>query len=171
MHKSDRFHRTTFLGLLMLLAMPWASMKAQAVQSSMEQIARESDAVVVGKVAGLSSEWNEARTRIQTRVTISVDQSLKGDASVKSLTVIVPGGEVDGVGEVYSHAPRFLRDEAVVVFAKKNASGFYQVSEGSEGKYSIHKDDISGAMLVSGKKTLGEFTAGVKTAIQSQISK
>jgi hypothetical protein len=137
----------------------------------MEQLARESDAVVVGKVAGLSSEWNADKTRIHTRVTISVDQNVKGDASVKSMTVLVPGGEVDGVGEVYSHAPKFLRDEAVVVFAKKNPAGYYQVSNGSQGKYTILKDEVSSRLSVAGGKTLQEFTTSIKTALQIQEMK
>jgi hypothetical protein len=137
----------------------------------MEQLAKESDAVVVGKVAGLSSEWNETKTRIQTRVMIAVDQSVKGDSSVKSMIVIIPGGEVDGVGEVYSHAPRFVRDEAVVVFAKKNISGQYHVSNGNQGKYTILKDEVSGKLSVAGGKTIEEFTTSIKTALKVQEMK
>jgi hypothetical protein len=134
----------------------------------MEQLAKESDAVVVGKVAGLSSEWNATKSRIQTRVVIAVDQSVKGDASVRSMTVIVPGGEVDGIGEVYSHAPRFLRDEPVVVFAKKNIAGQFQVSRGNQGKYTIQKDEVSGKLSVAGGKSVEEFTTSIRTALQVQ---
>lgn len=171
MRTNERILNHFMLAVLVFLAMPLTFVKAQAVQSSMEQMAKESDAVVVGKVSGLASEWNDTRTRIQTRVVISVDQSIKGDASAKALTVIVPGGEVDGVGEVYSHSPRFQRDESVVVFAKKNTSGSFLVSNGNQGKYTIVKDEVSSKLSVAGGRTIEEFTASIKTALQIQDMK
>jgi len=171
MRTSQRFQKQVLLTLLVFFLIPLAEVQSQVVQSSMEQLAKESDAVVVGRVAGLTSEWNESKTRIQTRVTISIDQNVKGDASVKSMTVLVPGGEVDGVGEVYSHAPRFLSDESVVVFAKKNSSGTYQVSNGNQGKYTLLKDEVSSRLSVAGGKSLEEFTASIKTALQIQETK
>ncbi len=165
---SERFRRQVLLSLLVIFSLALVEVRSQELLSSIEQLAKESDAVVVGRVAGLSSEWNNNRTRIQTRVTITVDQCLKGDAGKKSMTVMVPGGEVDGIGEVYSHAPRFLRDEAVVLFAKKNASGDYHVSEGTQGKYTLRRDRVSGRLLVAGERTLEEFTASVRTALQIQ---
>ena len=171
MRTSQRFQKQVLLTLLVFFSIPLAEVQSQVIQSSMEQLAKESDAVVVGKVAGLTAEWNESKTRIQTRVTISVDQNVKGDASVKSMTVIVPGGEVDGVGEVYSHAPRFLSDETVVVFAKKTTSGNYLVSSGNQGKYTILKDEVSSKLSVAGGRTLEEFTATIKSALQIQEMK
>jgi hypothetical protein len=168
MRTNQRAKRRVIGILFVFLALPLTTVMAQVTQSSMEQLAKESDAVVVGKVAGLSPEWNSTKTRIQTRVTIAVDQSVKGDPSLKSMTIVVPGGEVDGVGEVYSHAPRFLRDEDVVVFAKKSTSGTFQVANGNQGKFTIQKDDISGRMVVDGANTLEALTTKVKSALAVQ---
>jgi hypothetical protein len=171
MYISQRFQRTAFFSLLALSTLALTTAQAQLVQTSMERLTQESDAVVVGKVASLSSEWNETKTRIQTRVTIAVDQSVKGDASMTEMTIVIPGGEVGGIGEVYSHAPRFLRDEAVVVFAKKSSTGDYRVSNGSQGKFTVLKDELSNKLVVAGGSSLEEFTATIKTALQSQIMK
>lgn len=137
----------------------------------MERLTQKSDAVVVGKVASLSSEWNETKTRIQTRVRISVDQTVKGDASMREMTLVIPGGEVGGIGEVYSHSPRFQRDEAVVVFATRNSTGEYRVSDGNQGKFTVLKDDLTSRLVVAGGSTLDEFTATIRTALQSQNMK
>jgi hypothetical protein len=171
MRRNIQFSVRAIVWFLIVTALPFGGTYSQVIQRSLEQLTRESDAVVVGKVAALASEWNESKSRIQTRVTIAVDQSVKGDASVRSITVLVPGGEVGSVGEVYSHSPRFLRDEAVVVFAKKSTAGFYQVSEGSQGKFTITKDETSGVPIVAGASSLDSFTARVKAAVLQDVSK
>jgi hypothetical protein len=171
MSGSRRSQSTFVIILLTLVLVPISYSYSQVIQQSLQRLSQESDAVVVGRVAGLASEWNESKTRIQTRVTITVDQNVKGDASMKSMTVLVPGGEVGGVGEVYSHSPKFKSDEAVVVFAKKIKPGYYQISEGNQGKYSIIKDEVSGRLMVAGVNTLEAFTGGVRAALQVQEAK
>ena len=64
---------------------------------------------------------------IRTRVTLSVDQFVKGGSPQNSLTIYIPGGEIDGVGEVYSHMPTFRQNEDVVVFAEKDRDDRYRV--------------------------------------------
>lgn len=108
---------------------------------------------------------------IRTRVTVNVDQYVKGGSAGNALTLYVSGGEVDGVGEVYSDMPRFRAEEEVFVFAKKDARGFYRVAGGDQGKYTILKDEASGRPMVAGRKTLEEFTASVRTALQIQDMK
>jgi hypothetical protein len=171
MSRNQQLCVCTIMWCLVATALPFGAAYSQVIQRSLEQLTNESDAVVVGKVAALASEWNDSKSRIQTRVTIAVDQNVKGDASMRSITVLVPGGEVGSVGEVYSHSPRFLRDEAVVVFAKKSAEGFYQVSEGTKGKYTIIKDETSGASIVAGASSLESFTAKVRAAVLQDVSK
>lgn len=118
----SRFSLHTMLGVMVLSVLFPVALRCQSRIATTSEVAEQADVVVVGKVGGLVVEWVDGRTRIQTRVMIAVDQYVKGDASTKSMTVIVPGGKVDGVGEVYSHAPRFLRNENVVLFAKLNIS-------------------------------------------------
>jgi hypothetical protein len=171
MFGSRRSQSTFALAFLILLLIPISNSQSQVIQRSIEKLSQESDAVVIGRVAGLTSEWNESKTRIQTRVTISVDQNVKGDGAMKSMTVLIPGGEVGGIGEVYSHAPKFKNDENVIVFAKKAKQGYYQVSEGAQGKYSVVKDEVSGRLMVAGANTLEAFTGRVKAAMQVQEAK
>jgi hypothetical protein len=155
------------LVVLALCAFPLLA-SAQHKPVTTDELTQQADLIVVGKVAGLKAGWNTDRSRIITTVTLAVDQTLKGDAGTGSVTILVPGGEVDGVGELYSHTAQFKKDEEVVVFAKKDKQGRLRTTGGENGKLSIRKDAASGISLVSGETALDEFTANVRNAAGSQ---
>ena len=154
--------------IALLLLVTTSAALGQERTLSTEQLTTGSDGVVVGKVAGMKSAWTADRSRIVTTVSISVDEQLKGTASGSTLSVVVPGGEVDGVGEWYSHSARFRRDEEVVVFARKDREGTLRVAGGSQGKVSVTRDTGKGQPRVDGQGTLQEFTATVRKAAQVQ---
>jgi hypothetical protein len=141
---------------------------AQHTPVTTDELTQQADLIVVGKVAGLKAGWNTDRSRIFTTVTLAVDQTLKGDAGAGSITILVPGGEVDGVGELYSHTAQFKKDEEVVVFAKKDKQGRLRTTGGENGKLSVRKDAATGISLVSGETGLDEFTKKVRNAAGSQ---
>jgi hypothetical protein len=156
-----------FSGIILATVSPSMAL-SQSGASVTEDLARRSDVVVVGKVTDLTSEWNGDRSRIVSRVTVSVDQHIKGDDSQSLLTISTPGGEVDGVGEVYSHMPRFKIDEQVVVFAAKDQRGNLRVVGGDEGKLTVTKDEMTGLTMVSDREPLLVFTSRVKRIVQAQ---
>jgi hypothetical protein len=126
-------------------------------------LSKRSDIVAVGKVASLKSEWTPDKQRIETRVTLSVDEYVKGAAG-NSMEVVVPGGEVGAVGELYTHMPKFSQGEEVVVFVSKDKKGRFRVVGGSDGKYDIEHDSLTGKPVVAGRKPLDEFKAEIKAA-------
>jgi hypothetical protein len=139
---------------------------AQNVPVSTVQLARTADVVAVGKVTGTRGEWDQTKSRIFTRVTVAVDEYLKGDAG-REMTILAPGGEVDGVGEWYSHTARFKNDETVVVFAEKDRKGTYRISGGTSGKLSVTRDERTSQARVSDQTTLDDLKAQVNSAIRS----
>jgi len=141
---------------------------SQTRELTTDEVTRSADVVAVAKVQALKSEWTADRSKIVTRVTLAVDQYIKGDAQGQSLTVIVPGGEIDGVGELYSHMATFRQDENVVVFASRNKQGTYRVAAGSQGKFTIDRDKATGEQTVGRTRTLKEFTAAVRKAVENQ---
>jgi hypothetical protein len=141
---------------------------AQHKPVTTDELTQQADLVVVGKVSGLKAGWNSDKSRIFTTVTLEVDQTLKGDAGAGSVTILVPGGEVDGVGELYSHTAQFKKDEEVVVFAKKDKQGRLRTTGGENGKLSVRKDAATGISLVSGETALDEFTTKVRNAAGPQ---
>jgi len=102
---------------------------------------------------------------------VGVDQYLKGERPERSLTIVTPGGEIDGVGELYSHTARFLNDEDVVVFAEKDKRGELRVAGGSQGKYTIKKDEMTGQLMVADDTPLVQLTTRVKSVSKSQSEK
>jgi hypothetical protein len=150
--------------LTMLLALVALGSVARSQERELKtaELTRQADLVVVGRVADIRSSWNHGRTRIQTAVTVAIDQSLKGTPGGGTVTILTPGGEVDGVGEYYSHTARFRKDEDVVVFARKAAGGELRVTGGEQGKVAVRKDEATGARMVAGDMTLDAFIARVK---------
>ena len=140
---------------------------AQQRAVSADDLARRADVVVVGRVADMQSEWAEGKTRIVTRVTLDVREYLKGgDGASRTVTIWTLGGEIGEVGELYTHAPTFQPNENVVVFLQKNVAEDYVVAAGTQGKYNIERDPVSGESVVAGKQRLEEFSVAVKRAVQ-----
>ena len=134
---------------------------SQSQVMTTEDITRRSDLVAVGRVRDLHSEWTAERRCIVTRVTVSVNEYLKGNYG-QAVTVLVPGGEVDGVGEWYSHTPRFKKDEDVVLFARKQGPAEFHVTGGEGGKVTISQDPGTGVSMIAGGVTLDEFKKRIK---------
>ena len=140
---------------------------AQTKTVSTEELARQSEVVAVGKVTAMKSEWDQTKTRIVTHVTMAVGEYLKGSAG-NVMTITTPGGEVDGVGEWYSHSARFQKDEDVVVFAERDKKGNYRVAGGHQGKLSITRGEGTSLAHVSEQTTLDDFKAQIKRALNVQ---
>jgi len=165
---SGVFSPSLFLAVLFLLVAFPPFVRCQSNPGIPEQLAAQSEVIAIGKVASLSSEWNEGHTRIRTRVTLSVSEYVKGGSSASSLTIYVPGGEVDGVGEMYSHMPTFRKDENVVVFAARDRENHLRVSEGARGKFTIEKNTASGRAEIAGGISVDQFKTQIRLAIQKQ---
>ena len=160
------------LVIILFLAMVLhSSAIAQSGTTSIADLANQSDVVIVGKVSTLNSEWSADRTRIQTRVVVSVSQVLKGQGTGAAVTIVTPGGEVDGVGELYSEMPSFKKEEDVLLFARKDSHGDLRVTAGQEGKLTLQKDQITGKMMAAGKESLDDITATLRKSVQNQLQK
>ncbi len=143
---------------------------SQSTTVQTEQLIRASDVIVAGRVSALKSEWNADKSRIQTVVKIQVDETMKGSVDGRELTLVVPGGEVDGVGEWYSHSVRFKDSEDVVVFAKKDKQGVMRVTDGEHGKFLVKEGKKVGAKVIPNVGNLDDFTAQVKKTAKAQAA-
>jgi len=162
--------RMKFRGAMVLLSVAVAgsgSLYGQSSASAINDMTRQADVVAVGRVTALTSEWNQDRTRIYTRATVSVDEYLKGDGQGPYLTIVTPGGEIDGVGELYSHTPTFRQNEEVVVFVRNDGTGRYRVNGGPQGKLIVTKDEATGKAVVSNYRTLEDFAGQIRRAVKA----
>jgi len=160
------------LATLVVVAIPsFQTALGQTKELSPEQLTERAEIVAVGRVASLRSEWSSDRKRITTQVTVVVSEYLKGGQQQTTMTIVVPGGEVDGVGETYSHVARFRTNEDVVVFAERDARGNLRVTGGEQGKYSITGDGPLGRKMVTEESSLEELQVRVQRAVQRQLKR
>ncbi len=143
---------------------------AQKNGRTVEDLARQADVIAVGKVTATKSGWDGSHKRIVTSVTVNVGEYLKGNEG-NVLTVTTMGGEVNGVGEWYSHTARFKAEEEVVVFANRDREGKLRVAGGEEGKMKIERDSKTGAALVQGNRTLADLKKHVSESLQNRGGK
>jgi len=113
---------------------------------SVEELAKESDVVVIGRVREiLPARWDTADGRqpaelsghkIYTDVVVEVEEYLKNPQPEKMITVRTEGGRAGNV-EMITGDASFTRGERVVLFLWKSPSGVYVVKGGAFGKFSV----------------------------------
>lgn len=134
--KTDSVPIFVLVGLLIFIyGLTVTGAIAQDHTAKAHDLEAESELVVVGQVASIQSRWSEDQSYIYSEVILSVEEFVKGDRPGNTVTVRVLGGEVDGVGEFYSHTARFLDGEDVLVYLKPDERGRLQVTGGDHGKY------------------------------------
>jgi hypothetical protein len=82
---------------------------------TLEDLSREADTIVLGTVTGRVSAWNDRRTAIQTDVTVTIEETIKGSPGAE-ITFRVAGGIVGDIGMRTSTAPVLHDGDQVVLF-------------------------------------------------------
>lgn len=128
---------TALLLAAALLAAPRPTHAATFLETSVEETARTSQAVVRGVVERTRSRW--AGTRIMTEVELRVTSAWKGQPGER-LILLVPGGTVGELAQTVDAAPTFQEGEEVVVFAGRRGKRTWRVNGLALGKYRIEGD-------------------------------
>jgi agmatine/peptidylarginine deiminase len=132
----------------------------------MEILSQNADIILTGKVVEQKSFWNKDKTRINTNAVVQAEEYLKGDYSEKTLIVTTLGGEIDDVGELYSHMPRFTNDEEVLLFVKKDKKDMkYKILNGEDGKLTLYRDK-SGELMTSFNKKISALKNEIKNYVE-----
>ena len=112
-----------------------------------QDLATQSDLIVIGKAVESRIEWVNDGRNLYTLVTVSVEETLKGERGATA-TVAIPGG-VDAnrripIAMTYPGAPRIAPDEEVFLFlthADDEIAGSYGITGFAQGKFSIVPGD------------------------------
>ncbi|MFO7524970.1 MAG: hypothetical protein R6W68_05915 [Ignavibacteriaceae bacterium] len=153
-----------FLAILFGINLPVFS---QIIHSDVKSLSTNADIILTGKVSEQKSEWNSDNTRIYTKVTIDVEEYLKGSNGQNKITITHPGGEVGEVGELYSHMPRFSNDEEVLLFVKEDRKTMsYKVLSGEDGKLTLYRDKITGESVTSFNKKVSTIKREIKNYVE-----
>lgn len=118
--------RVLLAGLLVASTAP----AGRAAASGIDGLAA-ADAAFRGRVEGLRCVRGEDG-RIQTEASVAVRETFKGRLGARVL-VVVPGGELDGEGEVVGCAPRLDPGAEYIILAGLRADGRLEPSGGAGG--------------------------------------
>jgi hypothetical protein len=111
-----------------------------------ETVVNESTAIVHGRVVEVRSVLTGPRRMIESFVTVTVIESLKG-AAVSNLVFRVPNGQVGRYRRVLVGAPEFAVGDEVVLFLEGKAPAIPSVFGLSQGVYRIGRDRASRAVV------------------------
>ena len=111
---------------------------------SINTLVQASDSVVRGEVRAMETQWDSSGTQILTVATIRVDQDYMEGVSDELITVVYPGGELDGLIMMVSDSVELTVGEDVIIFLEKDQaiSGqpYFVVVGSAQGKYAIGLD-------------------------------
>jgi hypothetical protein len=134
----SRFTLTIVLGLALVLAARGPAAATVLVPMADEDLVESSAFIVVGQVIDTESVETR-RARIETRVTLAIETTIKGHVVGETIVLRQPGGRVGGRG-VYIHgAPEFAVGEDVLVFLRRTRRGTLQVNGLALGLYRIEE--------------------------------
>jgi hypothetical protein len=127
--------------LLVALAVP-AAHAAIAQAATFDEKVDNSAAIILGKCVKTEAKLDPSGRWIVTYATFAVEQSMKGDASGQ-LTIVTPGGTVNGIHQETIGVPVFQTGDEHVVFLRNTRlgpsplyfdQGTYNVAAGDRGE-------------------------------------
>jgi len=124
------------LALALLLAAPPALAPAAVfLDTSVEDVARDSEAVLEGRVMRKASHLSRDGRTIWTEVEIAVSAAWRG-APEDFVKLAVPGGRVGDLAQRVDAAPAFAEGERVVVFVTRRGA-YWQLAGLALAKYRV----------------------------------
>ena len=130
------------------------------------ELTERSDSVVVARVVGSQSSWNQRGSMIFTTVTLDVTQTIRGQASDR-IEVRVPGGTVNGFTMEIDGAPQFPAAGPVVTFIGEWPDGAAKVIGYFQGTSQLTPGPGGSQVLQGGSGaglTIQQFTDQVRQA-------
>ena len=126
------------IAALVVLLGAMEALASSAIAMDIPALTAASSEVIRARVASSRAEWSGDHRRIVTHVTIDVLETWKGQAP-EQITVLQPGGELDGLVQDVSGVAQLKPGEEVVLFLARAgpdhrvvglAQGVYRVSGG-----------------------------------------
>ena len=121
--------------VLLVGSFVWSAAPAAVIEMSLEQLTLTASIIVVGKVRTVE----RTAGGIKTRVTLAVEDSLKGEVG-QTVIITQPGGTGGKVEMAVPEAATFERGEEVVVFLWTRSNGEHTVLGLFQGKLPVASD-------------------------------
>lgn len=142
--------RRQLLAILLAAAavVPTAPARATVlVPADLVELSRSAALVVRGTVTAVTSQWADGRRRVETLVTLDVQQAIKG-AGGATVTFKVPGGDMGRYRSVMIGAPTFRVGEEVILFLGARPPALPFLLGLGQGVYRVQRDERTGAARV-----------------------
>jgi hypothetical protein len=160
-------HVATLLATLCLAHLASAQ-AAVLVYLPLDDLVRNADAVVHGKVLSSQAFQTGEEGRIYTRHTLAVTEYLKGQGE-KQITVVTMGGEMEEFGQVIPGEARLTAGEEVVLCLARSATDYvvFNMSQGQfalslkEGQVTVTQQ-LKGVQFVGRKGAVAPVEMGLK---------
>jgi hypothetical protein len=167
------------LHAFVLVVLAGASLPATTlVPAEFDQMARESEMIVHGRVLGVQAQLVGPRRTIESLVTLEVVDTMKGTAGAQTVFRI-PGGRIGRYRRVMVGAPEFAAGDEVIVFLKGRAPAVPAPYGLSQGVFRIARSGTSAivtpTVAMEGRLTRGDparrpltlpvFAGQVRTAL------
>jgi hypothetical protein len=135
------------LSALIVSEAAWASSTVQKL--TFEELARQADVIVRGRVAESKTIPSSDGTFLTTRIAVSVEEQFKGQ-KVSSVTLTLPGGSVGNVVQGSPGTPDFSPGEEVFLLLHRRRNQDYHLVGGKQGKFNARPEPGSNQKIVEG---------------------
>jgi hypothetical protein len=151
--------RASWLLLSAALVLAPLARASVAIELTVGDLTREADLVVIGTVSSTRAVWSQDHRRITTRVVLQPEAAWKGRIPAAGIVVLLPGGQLDGLGQEVSGVPEAAVGERVVLFLRRRgpwfrlvgmAQGFFRVPPVTDGSAAQAIRNYDGLKLVPG---------------------
>ena len=168
--------RTLVLRLAAAIAlalMPSSIVRATVlVPVELPELTADATVVVRGTVVATEARWLEGRRGIETIVTLSASDYLKGNLG-RSPTFRVPGGQMGPYRSILVGAPVFHEGDDVVLFLSVTGAAVPHIVGFNQGVYRVHADDRGRPVVESpGERQAWQQAAGAdRTASRATVAR
>ena len=129
------------------------------VPADFAQMARESELIVRGTVVSVQSQMAGPRQTIESVITLSVADTLKGTARAQTV-FRVPGGRAGRVRRVMVGAPEFQAGDEVILFLKGRAPAIAMPYGLSQGVYRVARRADAAVVTPAVPAAMGRVVRG-----------
>ncbi|MEO7274972.1 MAG: hypothetical protein ABIX28_24920 [Vicinamibacterales bacterium] len=126
--------------LLCVIALAPSLSATVIVPAEFREVVSGSDLIAYGRVVDVRPQWADGRRRIDSVVTADVLSWFKG-GSERTVSFVVPGGEIGRYRQVTIGAPSFAAGEDVFLFLKTQGSPIPYVFGLNQGVFRVKTDD------------------------------
>jgi hypothetical protein len=136
--------------LLTALAIPSVSWALEAKVMDIEEMTKNADYVLSGKITDMKAQWEKNPTTgkksIYTHITVQTIDVIKGKVKGNTYTFKVLGGVIPGerLAQGVAEMPQFKEGKEVFLFLHNNSSLYSPIIGFNQGKFNIEVDPGTG---------------------------